>query len=64
MCCGVMLVLMPQVIADYSIPPAKELRRDLDATIRPYIRCYFDPCVPAGTSSVILIPTLVYKVLF
>jgi len=31
--------LVLQVISDYVTPPQKELSRDLDAKIKPYIRC-------------------------
>ncbi len=36
--CIALLAAMKQVINDYVTPPQKELARDLDAKIKPYIR--------------------------
>ena len=36
--CVALLAAMKQVISDYVTPPQKELSRDLEAKIKPYIR--------------------------
>jgi hypothetical protein len=33
-----MLVAFKKVIQDYTTPPEKELRRDLDSVIKPHIK--------------------------
>ena len=36
--CIALLVAFKQVIADYSTPPQKDLSRDLESKLKPYIR--------------------------
>lgn len=47
--CVALLAAIKQVIADYSTPPDKELSRDLDAKIKPYIT-FLNQCRPKSVS--------------
>ncbi|XP_065897705.1 translation initiation factor eIF2B subunit delta-like [Dysidea avara] len=47
--CIAMLAAFKKVFQDYTTPPEKELCRDLEATIKPYIS-YLDQCRPLSVS--------------